>query len=88
MTPGVNKRLASHYQTISDHSAVPASFADPPGVRGTGVPSGGQYPANGVMTYYPRAANGSWMETCTLPAGQKAECTASLNAFLARYGKL
>lgn len=57
-------------------------------MRGTGVPSGGQYPANGVMTYYPRAANGSWVETCILPPGQKAECTASLNAFLARYGKL
>ncbi len=62
------------------------SFQDPPGVSGDGLPSGGQYPANGVMTYYPNAGDGSWLETCTLPASEKAECTAALNAFIARYG--
>jgi hypothetical protein len=28
------------------------SFADPPGISGNENPSGGQYPANGVMTYH------------------------------------
>ena len=63
-----------------------AGFEDPPGTAGDGVPSGGRYPANGVMTYHPRAAAGSWLETCTLPGGDTAECTAILNAFLSWYG--
>jgi hypothetical protein len=63
------------------------SFQDPPGVKGDGVPSGGRYPANGVMTYHPAAPDGSWQETCTLPAGDTAECTAILNTFLSWYGQ-
>lgn len=63
------------------------SFEDPPGVYGKGQPSGGQYPANGVLTYYPGNPNGSWLETCTLPAGEKSTCTAVLNAFIAWYGQ-
>lgn len=61
-------------------------FEDPPGVHGDGMPSGGQYPANGVMTYHPNAPDGSWLETCTLPDSDKAECTAILNTFIAWYG--
>ena len=64
-----------------------AGFEDPPGTTGDGVPSGGRYPANGVMTYHPRAAAGSWLETCTLPGSDTAECTAILNAFLSWYGQ-
>jgi hypothetical protein len=62
------------------------SFEDPPGVHGDGMPSGGHYPANAVMTYHPNAPDGSWLETCTLPDSDKAECTAALNAFIAWYG--
>lgn len=62
-------------------------FEDPPGVEGDGLPSGGLYPANGVMTYHPRAPDGSWQETCTLPGRDKGECTAVLNAFLSWYGQ-
>jgi hypothetical protein len=62
-------------------------FEDPPGIQGDGLPSGGLYPANGVMTYYPRAADGSWRETCTLPGSDKDKCTAVLNAFLSWYGR-
>jgi hypothetical protein len=63
------------------------SFEDPPGIRGDGLPSGGRYPANGVLTYHPGAPDGSWKETCTLPGGDKDECTAILNAFLTWYGQ-
>jgi hypothetical protein len=72
-------------------------FEDPARTKGTGVPSGGRYPANGVMTYHPGASAGSWMETCTLPAsdgpasdGPASDgpaCTAALNTFISWYGR-
>ena len=62
-------------------------FEDPPGIQGDGLPSGGLYPANGVLTYHPGAPDGSWRETCTLPGSDKDECTAVLNAFLSWYGQ-
>ncbi|WP_187366144.1 DUF4850 domain-containing protein [Trebonia kvetii] len=62
-------------------------FEDPPGVKGDGRPSGGPYPANGVMTYHPNAQDGSWQETCTLPAREKDVCTAVLNTFVSWYGQ-
>ena len=62
-------------------------FEDPPDVAGTATPSGGADPADGVMTYYGPNAGGSWTETCTLPPADHALCTASLNEFLALYGK-
>ena len=70
-----------------DHlNAGVVAFEDPPGVAGDGVPSGGRYPANGVMTYYSGNPNGSWLETCTMPPGQKDLCTATLNYFTETYG--
>jgi hypothetical protein len=63
-----------------------AGFADPPGVSGAGHPSGGRYPARGVMTYHPHAQDGSWAETCTLPASDTTECEAILNVYLSWYG--
>lgn len=62
------------------------AFADPAGVAGDGIPSGGRYPANGVMTYYSGNQDGSWVETCTLPAASKDVCTTTLNYFLTSYG--
>lgn len=62
-------------------------FLDPPGTSGDGVPSGGLNAGDGVMTYHPRATAGSWLETCTLPARDKAECVAILGAFVAWYGQ-
>jgi hypothetical protein len=62
-------------------------FEDPPGTTGDGVPSGGRNPANGVMTYHAHTAAGSWLETCTLPGSDMAECAAILNAFLSWYGQ-
>lgn len=65
-------------------TATRVAFEDPPGVRGTGDPSGGSIPANGVLIYegaYPEA----FIETCALPASDHAECTTILDNFLARY---
>ena len=61
-------------------------FEDPAGVAGNGAPSGGRYPANGVMTYYPKSVDGSWVETCTLPPAQHGVCTVTLDAFVSAYG--
>ncbi|MHB1717842.1 MAG: hypothetical protein ACYCV5_11015 [Acidimicrobiales bacterium] len=62
------------------------AFQDPAGVAGDGIPSGGAYAANGVMTFHPGNPDGSYLETCTLPSSAKPECTAALNAFVAGYG--
>jgi hypothetical protein len=67
-------------------SSTVVEFEDPPGVAGDGDPSGGPYPANGVMVYGPGSAmDGSWTETCTLPASEHAICTLSLNEFASLY---
>ena len=73
-----------HVQRIS---ASEAAFQDPPGVAGVGIPSGGQYPANGVMLYLPKATEAStYLATCTLPASQQDLCTAVLNHFVSNFG--
>ncbi len=74
-------------ETVVAIAAGIVAFEDPPGVKGDGQPSGGQYPASGVMTYHPSAQDGSWQETCTLPAGEKNVCTAVLNTFVSWYGQ-
>ena len=74
-------------ETVAPIAAGIVAFEDPPGVKGDGQPSGGQYPANGVMTYHPSAPDGSWQETCTLPASEKNICTAVLNTFVSWYGQ-
>jgi len=74
-------------ETVATVAAGIVAFEDPPGVKGDGQPSGGQYPANGVMTYHPSAPDGSWQETCTLPASEKDVCTAVLNTFVSWYGQ-
>lgn len=62
-------------------------FTDPPGLYAAGQPSGGQDLASGVLTYHPHSDDGSWLETCTLPGGDKAVCTATLSAFVSWYGQ-
>ena len=63
------------------------AFEDRPCVVGTGSPSGGPYPANGVVIYnsngtkYPNAGE----ETCTLPEAQHSTCADVLDDFLGRY---
>ncbi|HXL96693.1 MAG TPA: hypothetical protein VN969_47915 [Streptosporangiaceae bacterium] len=63
-----------------------AGFVDPPGTVGDGAPSGGQNPARGVLTYHPGSGYGSWLETCTLPAGDAAECAAIVSNYTSSYG--
>jgi hypothetical protein len=78
-------------ESIVPISSRVVSFSDPPNTVGGGNPSGGEYPANAVMTYVmdPPGSEGnyvtSWLETCTLPYSQHALCTAVLNDFVARY---
>jgi len=63
-------------------------FEDPPGVAGNGSPSGGPYPANGVVIFghLPPTLYSPAKETCTLPSSEHALCTAILNDFIDRYG--
>jgi serine/threonine protein kinase len=66
-------------------------FEDPPNNAGDADPSGGEYPANGVVTFTQDPADStgtfysSYSETCTLPYGQQRLCTAVLNDFASRY---
>lgn len=67
-------------------SGSTVSFSDPPGTSGNGIPSGGAYPAHGVMTYHPQPNASSWLDTCTLPSSEQPICTIALNRFIASYG--
>ena len=61
-------------------NATTVAFEDPVGVRGTGDPSGGPLPANGVMLFNPSPAHGYfYQETCVLPAARHQECSVALN---------
>lgn len=77
---------SSSQEEVTMLSSTVAAFEDPPGVSGTGVPSGGANPANGILTY---AGTGdsqpSYLSTCTLPESDHALCTAVLNDVLKRY---
>lgn len=73
---------------VSRVSPTVVAFADPPGVAGTGEPSGGEYPAVGVVTFKQGSGTvtyGSATETCTLPKSDRAECTAVIDAFVAAW---
>ena len=95
--PSAAKDFMSHFgrpcpgirpatETTTQLSAGVAAFTDPAGVSGDGNPSGGRYPADGVMTYYREHTPGSWTETCTLPPADKDLCTTALNYFVNSYG--
>ena len=61
------------------------SFEDPAGVLGTGEPSGGNFPAEGVVTFKENTGGttyGSAMQTCTLPPREHALCTAVIDSFV------
>jgi hypothetical protein len=74
-------------ELVSRPRADLALFEDPPGVAGSGWPSGGPYPANGVVGMRGSPRDGSvYRSTCTLPAADHAICTESLNDVIARYG--
>lgn len=62
-------------------------FVDPPGVPGTGQPSGASYAAYGAMLWHPAGARhpAAWLDTCTLPAADHDLCVVSVRAFLSRH---
>lgn len=66
-------------------SKIAIAFEDPPYVRGTGQPSGGRNPANGIVIYSPGPPDQALEETCTLPNAAHRDCASVLNDFLARY---
>jgi hypothetical protein len=67
------------------HRAI--AFEDPPGVAGSGWPSGGPDPANGVVGFTPGLTAGVYRSTCTLPASPAPQvCTTVLNDVISRYG--
>jgi hypothetical protein len=73
---------AERRSTVSPHLV---SFVDPPGVHGSGVPSGGAYAASGIVTFFPstkRATGYAGKATCTLPSSEQAVCTVALSVFL------
>jgi hypothetical protein len=72
-------------QSVSRVSSSVIAFVDPAGVLGTGEPSGGAYPAYGVVTFKDRSPSGTYgsaMETCTLLKSERAICNAALRAFI------
>ena len=75
-------------QAVSRVSPSVIAFNDPAGVLGTGEPSGGAYPAVGVVTFKDRSPGGTYgsaMETCTLPKTEHAMCNAALQDFIAGW---
>lgn len=64
------------------HSVI--AFEDPPGVAGSGWPSGGPVPANGVVGFTPGQSAGVYRSTCTLAVS--SVCTTVLNDVISRYG--
>jgi hypothetical protein len=75
-------------ETATPFGKNAVEFIDPPHVYGTGEPSGGAYPASGVVIY--QLVGGqepeSWIETCVLPPNQRSLCSASLHDFALNYG--
>jgi hypothetical protein len=74
-------------ERVSRPAPTLALFEDPPGVAGSGWPSGGPDPANGVVGSTGIASDVLvYRSTCTLPAREHGICTTSLNDVIRRYG--
>ena len=58
----------------------------PPGVHGTGSPSGGSLPAVGAVVYAPSLSAFAARVTCTLGKADAASCQTIIADFLARVG--
>ncbi|HEV3213829.1 MAG TPA: hypothetical protein VGZ03_10580 [Acidimicrobiales bacterium] len=72
----------------TDVSGSTVLFVDPPGVLGSGEPSGGALAAYGAMLWHLPGARHptAWRVTCTLPSADQPLCVLSVRAFLARHG--
>jgi len=88
-TQGPCPHARPRQEQVSYPSANTAAFEDPPGVAGDGAPSGGAYPANGLISHHPPSsspgAETGLEETCTLPADDHELCAAVLYDFAQRY---
>ncbi len=74
-------------EVVTKRTSHLVDFTDPPGVSGDADPSGGANPAMGVMTYFDdKHSDGSWTETCVLPASESSVCNVILGNFATRYG--
>jgi hypothetical protein len=73
-------------ESVSQISSNVVEFEDPPGVKGGGNPSGGPYPAHGVVTYSATTQPGTYVGNCTLPPSQHDVCAAVLKYFASLYG--
>jgi hypothetical protein len=69
-------------------SASTVLFVDPPGVLGSGQPSGASLTAYGAMLWHLPGARHptAWRITCTLPSAYQSMCVLSVRAFLSRHG--
>jgi len=74
------------HEKVTHISSSVVAFEDPPGTKGGGVPSGGPYPAYGVVSYSEAAQPGSYVGTCTLPPSGQRFCAFMLNYLQALYG--
>jgi hypothetical protein len=78
---------AARRELVARVSPSLTRFIDPPGVAGTGRPSGGSDAAYGAMLWHPRrgvADMRAWLITCTLPADDHDLCVFSVGAFVSR----
>jgi Domain of unknown function (DUF4850) len=84
--PGMDCEKSPPEELVMHPNATTAFFEDPPKVSGVGDPSGGPYPANGVLIYNAPNGQGGAVSaakaTCTLPESDHALCTVVLNDFL------
>ncbi len=79
------QQLPTGVQVTAITPTIVGFQADAHVYQGVATPSGGNDPANAVITYSPTADPGSYGETCTLPNSMHAICTAVLNSFLRSY---
>jgi hypothetical protein len=62
------------------------AFIDPPGVRGSGNPSGGRLQAVGAIVYVPNRTIFAARLTCTVGTSDATSCQSILTDFLGRVG--
>jgi hypothetical protein len=62
------------------------AFSDPPGVKGSGSPSGGRLRAVGAVVFVPDRSAFAARVTCTLETADAGSCQAIIADFLTRVG--
>jgi hypothetical protein len=62
------------------------AFSDPPGVKGSGSPSGGRLRAVGAVVFVPDRSAFAARVTCTLEVADAGSCQAIIADFLTRVG--